>query len=337
MIIAHKITKTLQGKSILKEVSFRVDRGQITALIGLNGSGKTTLLKLIAGILKADEGYLRVSGMEISEYQKNSENAVAFISSSYSNLSGSKTVGEAMELCRKMYRVPDAYYHYYKEYAGEALGMDSLLAKECEALSVGERLKAEFFYTLLMRPSLWVMDEPTQGIDYETRLKMYEILKHVKSRYKEMTILVATHNIQEMELLCEKILVLQEGRMIFSGPLDYLKQKYQTLGSIRFELVQGGINFQDMPIRWYQVEGNQITLLYDKHSGGQKQRIVLARAFLRDVDIYIFDEATSALDQYNEKIINDVIHNISKDKIVIIVAHRESSIQLCDRVIHLDK
>ena len=74
-----------------------------------------------------------------------------------------------------------------------------------------------------------------------------------------------------------------------------------------------------------------------KLSGGQKQRIVLARAFLRDVDVYIFDEATSALDQYNEKIINDVIDNISKDKIVIIVAHREASIQMCDRVIKLDK
>ena len=74
-----------------------------------------------------------------------------------------------------------------------------------------------------------------------------------------------------------------------------------------------------------------------KLSGGQKQRIVLARAFLKDVDVYIFDEATSALDQYNEKVINDVIDNISKDKIVIIVAHREASIQMCDRVIHLDK
>ncbi len=74
-----------------------------------------------------------------------------------------------------------------------------------------------------------------------------------------------------------------------------------------------------------------------KLSGGQRQRIVLARTFLMDADVYIFDEATSALDQYNEKLINDVIANISEDKIVIVVAHRESSIQLCDRVIRLDE
>lgn len=74
-----------------------------------------------------------------------------------------------------------------------------------------------------------------------------------------------------------------------------------------------------------------------KLSGGQRQRIILARTFLRDVDVYILDEATSALDQYSEKIINDAIANISSDKIVIIVAHRESSIELCNRVIHLEQ
>ena len=72
-----------------------------------------------------------------------------------------------------------------------------------------------------------------------------------------------------------------------------------------------------------------------KLSGGQRQRIALARAFLMDVDVYIFDEATSAIDQYSEKLINDAIANMSQDKIVIIVAHRESSIQLCNRVIRL--
>ena len=72
-----------------------------------------------------------------------------------------------------------------------------------------------------------------------------------------------------------------------------------------------------------------------KLSGGQRQRIVLARAFLMDVDVYIFDEATSAIDQYSEKLINDAIANMNRDKIVMIVAHRESSIQLCNRVIRL--
>ena len=72
-----------------------------------------------------------------------------------------------------------------------------------------------------------------------------------------------------------------------------------------------------------------------KLSGGQRQRIALARAFLMDVDVYIFDEATSAIDQYSEKLINDAIANMGENKIVIIVAHRESSIQLCNRVIRL--
>ena len=143
--------------------------------------------------------------------------------------------------------------------------MEILWEKECKTLSLGDRMKVEFFYTLLMQPTLWIMDEPTIGIDYETRLKMYDILRHVKSRHKEMTVLLATHNIQEMELLCDRVLVLHEGKMIFSGPVEYLKQKYQTMGLLSFCVQQGTISFQDVPIKWYEVDGSKIKLLFDKH------------------------------------------------------------------------
>lgn len=126
-------------------------------------------------------------------------------------------------------------------------------------------MKVEFFCALLMKPTLWIMDEPTIGIDYETRLNMYDILQYVKSRHKEMTVLLATHNIQEMELLCDRVLVLHDGKMIFSGPVEYLKQKYQTLGLLRFSVKQGTIAVQDVPIKWYEVNGSKMKLLFDKH------------------------------------------------------------------------
>lgn len=265
MIIGHKITKSFQGKTILDEVSFRINPGQITALIGMSGSGKTTLLKIIAGILDVDEGYLRVKGKEIQAFQKDSGEVIAFMSTRYSNLTGAGTVKEAIDMCRKMYNVPNSYYEYFKEYAEKHLGLDELWRKECGALSTGEKARVEFFYHLLMRPTLWLMDEPTLGVDYETRLRMYEILKHIKSRNTGMTVIIATHNLQEMELLCDKVLVLQGGRMIFSGPFHYLRQRYQTLGVIRFEVTEGNVAFQDMPVNWYHIEGNRVELMFDKH------------------------------------------------------------------------
>ena len=234
-------------------------------MIGLNGSGKTTLLKIIAGILKADEGYLRVNGVEPSQLNRESGNRIGFLGSRYSNLSGYDTVKDAVTGCRKVYGVPDEHYDYFWNYAGSALNMEMLWEKECSTLSVGERMKVEFFYTLLMQPTLWIMDEPTIGIDYETRLKMYEILQQVKDRHEEMTVLLATHNIQEMELVCDRVLVLHEGKMIFSGPVDFLKQKYQTLGVLSFCVKQGTIALQDVPIKWYEVDGNKMKLLFDKH------------------------------------------------------------------------
>ena len=265
MIIGHKITKSFQGKKILDEVSFRIDPGQITALIGINGSGKTTLLKIIAGILDVDKGYVRVNGKEPQAVRKDSEEVIAFMSSRYSNLTGAETVKDAIDMCRKMYNVPNSYYEYFKEYVEKRLGLDELWRKECGTLSAGEKARVEFFYNLLMRPTLWLMDEPTLGVDYETRLRMYEILKHIKSRNTEMTVIVATHNLQEMEILCDKVLVLQGGKMVFSGPLHYLRQIYQTLGIISFEVMEGNVAFQDMPINWYHIEGNRVKIMFDKH------------------------------------------------------------------------
>lgn len=265
MIIGHKIKKSFQGKTVLEDVSFRANSGEITALIGLNNAGKTTLIKMIAGILNVEEGYLRIDGLEPSDFRKNENNVIAFMSNSYTNLSGKETVGDVITECRKIYRVPKEFYDYFWDYAGKALDIEGLWTRECEKLSLGERLKVEFFYTLLMRPTLWIMDEPTVGVDYETRLKMYEILQHIKSRYREMTILIVTHNIQEMELLCDRILVLHGGQIIFSGPLEHLQQRYQAMGVINCEVAQGMVAFQDMPINWYEIDGNRVKLIYDKH------------------------------------------------------------------------
>ena len=265
MVIGHRITKRFQEKTILDDVSFRIVPGQITAIIGLNGSGKTTLLKMIAGILRADEGYLRVNGTEPSQLKREAGIRIAFLSKQSSNLSGYNRVKDAITGCRKAYHVSNDYFEYLWSHAGSMLNMETLWEKECKTLSLGDRMKVEFFYTCLMRPTLWIMDEPTLGIDYETRLRMYEILQDVKSGYREMTVLIATHNIQEMEILCDRVLVLHEGKMIFSGPVEYLKQKYQTLGVLSCNVKQGTIAFQDVPIKWYQVDGSKIKLLFDKH------------------------------------------------------------------------
>ena len=303
MIIGHNITKKIQGKTILEEVSFRIDPGKVTALIGLNGSGKTTLLKIISGILNMDEGYMRINGVDPAYVRKSSKEVIGFMGSKSFNLSGNGTVKEAIEMCRKMYHVPDTYYEYYREYAGNSLGIENLWMKECKTLSLGEKSRVEFFYTILMRPTLWLMDEPTIGVDYDTRMKMYEILKHIKSRDREMMVIIATHNIQEMELLCEKVLVLNEGKIIFSGPLEYLRRMYQALGIVRFEISQGDVDFQDMPINWYEREGNQVKMMYYKHyvSATTILKQIMTTANIQKVSVADIDMESMIKNIFQEK------------------------------------
>ncbi len=195
-------------EDLFRNVSFSARQGERIAIVGKSGCGKTTLLKLLVGLLHADEGKIRYSGVEIHNIK----------------ISGlHKRIGFILQNSR--------------------------------------------LYNMSVRENLLLVSPDAAK--------------------------------EDLEEACRKACIL-----------DYI---------------------QELPDGFDTVIGENGSKL----SGGQRQRIALARAFLMDVDVYIFDEATSAIDQYSEKLINDAIAGVGEDKIVIIVAHRESSIQLCNRVIRL--
>lgn len=264
MIIAHEISKSFDNKRILDNISFHIKHGETLVILGLNGSGKTTLLKILAGILDIDEGYIRVNRKERNLKHKNE--TVGFVSYGKTNLSGSGTIREAYEVCKKMYHISEEYYTYVLEYAAKPVGILDLWDKNSGELSLGEKSRVEFVYTLLIRPQLWLLDEPTVGVDYDTRMKMYHIISHFKKikHLKDVSIVIATHNMQEMEALGERVMVLNEGKIAFIGSIEKMKSKYRTLGIICFDIVKGTLSIQDMPINKYTIEGNHVEIIFDK-------------------------------------------------------------------------
>ena len=292
MIIADKIYKSYNDNIVLNNISFRVKRGETLAIIGLNGSGKTTLLKILAGMLEVDQGYIRVHDREHNYMIDKHKETVGFISYGKSNIAGSGTIREMYDLCKKMYHVADDHYNYVIQNAGKQIGILEFGEKNAGELSLGEKSRAEFIYTLLICPDLWIMDEPTIGVDYETRMKMYEIIAHFKNvRAEKLTIVIATHNMQEMEAISERVIVLNKGKIIFCGPLDKMQDRYRTLGVIRFELVQGGFSIQDMPIRKYSIDGNKVEIIYDKCyvSAGVILKQILETALLKNISVTDID------------------------------------------------
>uniref|UniRef100_UPI0040575BFE ATP-binding cassette domain-containing protein n=1 Tax=Acetatifactor sp. TaxID=1872090 RepID=UPI0040575BFE len=296
MVIADHISKSFDKRIVLNDISFAIGAGEITALIGLNGSGKTTMSKIIAGMLEADSGYIRVADKDPMLFQKEGGSVIGYMDNRQSDIGENGTVRTLFELCRKMYHVSADYYNYVLDYAGKQLKIQDFLDKSKNELSPGEGAKAKFLYTLLMRPVLWIMDEPTVGVDYESRLKMYELIRHFKDRENEknMTILIVTHNIQEMEYLCEKAIVLHDGHIVFSGKLEWLQEKYKSLGTICFEIVSGAIYVQDMPLKRYWMDGNRVKILYDKRyvSAVVILKQLLETAELKNISIMDMDMET---------------------------------------------
>lgn len=269
MVIANHINKAFLEKQVLRDVSFHIKEGERVGIIGVNGSGKTTLMQILMGVLLADSGYVRVAGEKSWERQGKRKTRIGFVSPRQSNLHPDRTVEDSVNLCKKMY--PKAWKVSESDlesidYVKECLKIKDIWKEIRSSLSLGERMRAEFLYAVMMNPHLLIMDEPTTGMDYEMRTREYECLDYFRKCHKDMpvTVLLVTHSIQEMEWLCDRVIAIHHGQIIFDGALEYLQQRYLSLGKICFEIEEGALHFHDMPINKYEMDGKRVQIIFDK-------------------------------------------------------------------------
>ena len=269
MVIANHVNKAFFEKQVLRDVSFHIKEGERVGVIGLNGSGKTTLMRILMGALRADSGYVRVAGEKPWERQGKRKKRIGFVSALSSNLHPDRTVEDSVNLCRKMY--PEAWKASESDleivdYVKERLKIKDVWKEVRSSLSLGEGMRAEFLYAVMMNPHLLIMDEPTTGMDYEMRMKEYECLEYFRQCKKDMpvTVLLVTHSIQEMERLCDRVIAIHHGQIIFDGAMEYLQQRYLSLGKICFETEEGVLHFHDMPVKKYEIDGKRVQIIFDK-------------------------------------------------------------------------
>lgn len=224
-----------QSHQALKGVSFTLEPGSFNGLIGANGAGKTTLLKILSGLIEPTTGEARVLGFNPFERPLEFRRKIALVMGQKAQLWWDLPALDAFDLLRAIYEIPNSVYKERLNALADLLDVKKHLNTQIRRLSLGERMKMELIGALIHWPSVIFLDEPTIGLDVVAAHKLREFLKEFNKREKA-TIILTSHNMEDIERLCSRVLILRTGELIYDGRPEGLTDKSEC--RLRVRLLQ---------------------------------------------------------------------------------------------------
>ncbi|NBI28560.1 ABC transporter ATP-binding protein [Chengkuizengella marina] len=216
------------------DISFQIPRGEICGYIGENGAGKSTTIKMLTGILVPSSGQIEVNGMIPYKDREKFVRGIGVVFGQRSQLWWDIGVIESFQLLKKVYRVPENDFKMRLDEIVERLQLSEILNRPVRKLSLGQRMRCELAASLLHNPSILFLDEPTIGLDIVVKTEIREFLKEMNQKY-ETTILLTTHDLQDIEALCSRVIMLDQGHIIYDGGLQNLKDKWGKGKEVHFQ------------------------------------------------------------------------------------------------------
>lgn len=219
----------------LDHISFEVERGQTVGYIGPNGAGKSTTVKILSGILVPDSGRCEVDGRVPWEERAAHVSRIGVVFGQRTQLWWDLPVVESFELLRDIYRVSPQSHRSRLDELVALLNLEALLDVPVRQLSLGQRMRCDLAAALLHSPPLLFLDEPTIGLDAVSKLAVRDFVKRL-SRERGVTVMLTTHDMDDIEALCERVLVIGKGRLLCDGSLESLRRRVGDRRRLRLDL-----------------------------------------------------------------------------------------------------
>ncbi|MEU7479441.1 ATP-binding cassette domain-containing protein [Lentzea sp. NPDC042327] len=220
-------------------VSFDVAAGEAVGYVGPNGAGKSTTIKMLTGILVPSSGRVQVSGVDPAKQRRDLAKRIGVVFGQRSQLWWDLPLRDSFDLLRSIYRVPPPDYRTRLDECVELLGLREFLLTPVRQLSLGQRMRGEITAALLHAPELLVLDEPTIGLDLESKERLREFLKDLNAR-RGTTLLLTTHDLDDIERLCPRLMVIDHGRVLADGALDALREEVTPERELVIDLREPG-------------------------------------------------------------------------------------------------
>ena len=209
----------------LDGVSFEIGEGELVGCIGPNGAGKSTTVKVMSGILTPDAGECVIMGRTPWKERVAHVSRIGVVFGQRSQLWWDVPVCDSFALLRDIYDIPGERFESRLRSLTEALDVGGLLKTPARQLSLGQRMRCELAAALLHSPEILFLDEPTIGLDAVSKLALRAFLKE-ENRRDGVTVLLTTHDMDDIEALCERVMVIGRGKVLYDGPLTRLREKY---------------------------------------------------------------------------------------------------------------
>jgi ABC-2 type transport system ATP-binding protein len=215
----------------LNEISFSIDSGEIVGYIGPNGAGKSTTIKIMSGILVPDTGTCKIMGYtpwkDRVQYVKN----IGVVFGQRSQLWWDVPVMDSFELLKDIYKIPQQEYKATLDLLIETLELQEIMNSPVRQLSLGQRMRCEIAASLIHNPRVLFLDEPTIGLDAVSKIAVRQFIKTI-NKEKGVTIILTTHDMNDIEALADRVILIGKGRLLYDGNLDELRKRFASQKTI---------------------------------------------------------------------------------------------------------
>ncbi|MBE3030887.1 ATP-binding cassette domain-containing protein [Sneathia vaginalis] len=280
-------------KEVVKHLSFNVKKGEIVGFLGPNGAGKSTTIKMLTGILTPTSGDCLVNGFSPIKNRKQNAYNLGVVFGQRTQLWWDLSVWDNLCLLKEIYRLTNEGFEKRYEYLNGILNLDEIKYSQIRSLSLGQRMKADIAGALLHSPKILFLDEPTIGLDVVIKDKILKSLKKI-NKDEGVTILLTTHDMRDVEYLCNRAIIINYGEIIYDDSLEKLKEYYGNDKLIKLTLRNVGDIKNTMEtmkdlVKSYSIENNILKLTIKKDI--QIEKKVLSKVFQAiDIDEIRFEE-----------------------------------------------
>ncbi len=257
------ISREYEEVHAVKDLDLEIEKGEMIGYIGSNGAGKSTTVKMLTGILEPSSGEIEVDGRIPSKQRKENAMNIGVVFGQKTQLWWDLPVRESFKLLKEIYEVEDEEYEQRIDEFDEVLQLSDFWEQPVRKLSLGQKMRCELAAAFLHHPKIVYLDEPTIGLDVAVKERIREFIKKM-NREKQITVMLTTHDIGDIEDLCERVVVLDEGKKIYDGELDHLVNRFSSRRIIfdlkdskKFELSLEGI-------KEVEKDGRHVEIVFDR-------------------------------------------------------------------------
>ena len=257
------VSREYEEVHAVENLNLEIGEGEMIGYIGSNGAGKSTTVKMLTGILEPSSGKIEVDGLDPHSQRKKNAMHIGVVFGQKSQLWWDLPVRESFKLLKEIYEVSDEDYSDRIDEFDEVLQLSDFWDQPVRKLSLGQKMRCELAAAFLHQPKIVYLDEPTIGLDVAVKERIRDFIKRM-NKDKDITVMLTTHDIGDIEDLCDRIVVLDEGKKIYDGQLDTLVERFTSRRMILDVKNEENFDLDLKGVKDFEVAEGRIELVFER-------------------------------------------------------------------------